>query len=130
MEQRNNTFTLLALIFGSLTFLSFVTVIFPFFFGSLAVIFAILSKGGSFKMNSLAKIAVTLSLSGMVLVTAFAGSTAYMLITDEDYRAEVNAEFERINGITMEEYADMLEEIYKTGEVPEEWLEQLERMEY
>ncbi len=81
-------------------------------------------------MNSLAKIAVTLSLSGMVLVTAFAGSTAYLLITDEDYRAEVNAEFERINGITMEEYADMLEEIYKTGEVPEEWLEQLERMGY
>lgn len=130
MGQRSNTFSTLALIFGGLTFFFFGTVIFPFFFGSLAIIFAILSKGSSFKMNPPAKIAVALSLSGMLLVTAYTGSTAYRLITDEEYRNEISAEFERINGITLEEYVDMLEETYKTGEIPEEWYEQMERMGY
>lgn len=130
MEQRNNTFTILSLIFGILTFLSLPTVIFPFFFGSLAIIFAILSKGSSFKMDSMAKTAVTLSLSGILLVTALTGTTAYRLITDEEYRAEVSAEFERVNGMTLEEYTEMIDEIYKTGEIPDEWLEKLEGMGY
>ncbi|MDE6686393.1 MAG: hypothetical protein K2K17_03665 [Lachnospiraceae bacterium] len=130
MEARNNTFTILSLIFGILTFLTLLSVIFPFFFGSLSIIFAILSKGSSLKMNSLAKTAVALSLSGIILITALAGGTTYRLMTDEEYRAAVSTEFERINGITLEEYMDLLEEVYKTGEIPDEWSEQLERMGY
>lgn len=130
MEQRNNTFTILSMIFGILTFLSMLTVVFPFIFGSLAIIFAILSKGSSLHMNSLAKTAVALSLSGIVLVSALTGSTAYLLITDEEYRARVSEEFEKINGMTLEEYTEMLEEIYRTGEIPEEWLEKSEGMGY
>lgn len=130
MEERNNTFAILSLIFGILTFLTLLTVIFPFFFGSLSIIFAILSKGSSLKMNSLAKSAVTLSLSGIILITALTGGTMYRLMTDEEYRAAVSAEFERINGITLEEYMDLLEEAYKTGKIPEEWVDQLERMGY
>lgn len=130
MEERNNTFAILSLIFGILTFLTLLTVIFPFFFGSLSIIFAVLSKGSSLKMNSLAKTSVTLSLSGIILITALTGGTMYRLMTDEEYRAAVSAEFERINGITLEEYMDLLEEVYKTGEIPEEWSEQLERMGY
>lgn len=130
MEERNNTFAILSLIFGILTFLTLFTVIFPFFFGSLSIIFAVLSKGSSLRMNSLAKSAVTLSLSGIILITALTGGTMYRLMTDEEYRAAVSAEFERINGITLEEYMDLLEEAYKTGEIPEEWVDQLERMGY
>ncbi len=130
MEQQNNTFTILSMIFGILTFISFPTVIFPYFFGSLAIIFAILSKGSSFKMTSLAKTAVTLSVSGIILITALAGVTTYQLFTNEEYFAEVSAEFEKVNGMTLEEYTNMLEEIYKTGEVPEEWQEKLEGMGY
>ncbi|MDE6744693.1 MAG: hypothetical protein K2J95_12505 [Lachnospiraceae bacterium] len=130
MEERNNTFTILSLIFGILTFLTLLSVIFPFFFGSLSIIFAVLSKGSSLKMNSLAKTAVALSLSGIILITALVGGTTYRLMTDEEYRAAVSAEFERINGITLEEYMDLLEEVYKTGEIPDEWSEQLERMGY
>lgn len=130
MGQRNNTFTILSLIFGILTFFSLLTVILPFIFGSLAIIFAILSKGSSLKMEPLAKTAVTLSVSGIILITALAGGTTYRLITDEEYRANVSAEFEKINGFTLEEYTDMLEELYKTGEIPEEWLDKLEGMGY
>lgn len=130
MEERKNTFAILSLMFGILTFLTLFTVIFPFFFGSLSIIFAVLSKGSSLKMNSLAKSAVTLSLSGIILITALTGGTMYRLMTDEEYRAAVSAEFERINGITLEEYMDLLEEAYKTGEIPEEWADQLERMGY
>lgn len=118
------------MIFGIFTFISFQTMIFPYFFGSLAIIFAILSKGSSFKMTSLAKTAVTLSVSGIILITAFAGVKTYKFYTDEEYFAEANANFEKAYGMTWEEYTNMLEEIYKTGEVPEEWLEKPERMEY
>lgn len=132
MEQRNNTniFATISLIFGILTFLSLLTVVLPYVFGSLAIIFAILSKGSSLKMDSLAKTAVTISLSGILLITAFAGNTVYRLNTDEEYRANISAEFEKIYGMSLEEYMEMLEETYRTGEVPEEWYEQLERMGY
>lgn len=132
MEQRNNTntFAAISLIFGILTFLSLLTVVLPYVFGSLAIIFAILSKGSSLKMDSLAKTAVTISLSGILLITAFAGNTVYRLNTDEEYRANISAEFEKIYGMSLEEYMEMLEETYRTGEVPEEWYEQLERMGY
>lgn len=130
MEQRNNTFAILSLIFGILTFFTLLTVVFPFVFGSLAIIFAILSKGSSLKMDSMAKTAVTVALSGIILITAMTGATAYRLVTDEEYRAEVNSEFERIYGFTLEEYAQLLEEIYQTGEFPEEWAEKLEEVGY
>lgn len=117
MEQRYNTFTILSMIFGSLAFISFQTVIFPYFFGSLAIIFATLSKGSSFKMTSLAKTAVAFSVSGILLATTVVGATAYKLYTDEEYFAE----FEKMYNMTLEEYNNMMEEIYKTGEVPEEW---------
>lgn len=130
MEQRSNTFTILSMIFGILTFLSLLTVVFPFIFGSLAIIFAILSKGSSLNMEPLAKTAVAIALSGIVLITALTGTTAYRLITDKDYRDKVSEEFEKINGYTLEEYTEMLEEVYKTGEIPEEFYEQLERMGY
>lgn len=81
-------------------------------------------------MTSLAKTAVTLSVSGIIMITAFAGATTYKLYTDKEYFAEVNAEFEKMNGMTLEEYTNMLEEIYKTGEIPEEWQEKLEGMGY
>lgn len=130
MKQRSDTFTILSMIFGILTFISILTVIFPYVFGSLAIIFAILSKGSSFKMTSAAKTAVALSVSGMILVTVLAGSTVYKLFTDKEYFAQVDAEFEKIYGMTLEEYTNMLEEVYKTGEVPEEFREELERMGY
>ena len=132
MEQRNNTntFATISLIFGILTFLSLLTVVFPYVFGSLAIIFAILSKGSSLKMDSLAKTAVTISLSGILLITALAGGTVYQLATNEEYRANVSAEFENVYGMSLEEYMEMLERTYQTGEVPEEWYEQLERMGY
>lgn len=81
-------------------------------------------------MTSAAKTAVALSVSGMILVTALAGSTVYKLFTDKEYFAQVDAEFEKIYGMTLEEYTNMLEEVYKTGEVPEEFREELERMGY
>lgn len=118
------------MIFGILTVFSFQTVIFPYFFGSLAIIFAILSKGSSFKMTSLAKTAVTLSVSGIILITAFVGFKIYKFYTDEEYFAESNAAFEKVYGMTFEEYTNMLEEVYKTGEIPEEWQEKLEGMGY
>ncbi len=130
MEQRNNTFTIFSMIFGILTVFSFQTVIFPYFFGSLAIIFAILSKGSSFKMTSLAKTAVTLSVSGIIMITAFEGFKIYKFYTDEEYFAESNAAFEKVYGITLEEYINMLEETYKTGEIPEELQKKLEGMGY
>lgn len=130
LEQRSNTFTILSVVFGILTFFSLPTVVLPYFFGSLSIIFAVLSKGSSFKMTPLAKTAVALSVSGMILITALAGAQAYRLYTDDAYFAEVNEQFEKINGMTMEEYMHILEELYRTGEIPEELLEELERTGY
>ena len=81
-------------------------------------------------MNVLTKWAAIISSLSIVLSCIFAGNTAYLLATDEEYRSKVNSAFEEIYGVTMEEYMDILEQTYETGEVPEEWVEQLEQMGY
>ena len=81
-------------------------------------------------MNVLTKWAAIISSLSIVLSCIIAGSTAYLLATDEEYRSKVNSAFEELYGVTMEEYMDILEQTYETGEVPEEWIEQLEQMGY
>lgn len=130
MKERINTFNILSFAFGFIAVFSITTVVIPLFCGSLAIIFAILSKEGSLKMNVLTKWAAIISSLSIVLSCIIAGNTAYLLATDEEYRSKVNSAFEELYGVTMEEYMDILEQTYETGEVPEEWVEQLEQMGY
>lgn len=130
MKQQLNTFTILSLVLGVMAVFSITTIIFPFFFGSLSIIFAVLAKGGSLNMDFMAKSAVTASLFGIILSFGITAGTAYLLVTNEDFRGRINATYEEAYGFTLDEYMEMLTNAWETGEIPEEWNDRLDQLSF
>lgn len=127
---KNNTFFILAIICTAMAVFSLTTAIFPIFFGSLAIIFAVLSKGNDLRMNRITKYTVIVSILSIIGSFALVGGTAYLLVTNEEYRVEVSKAYEEIYGISLEEYTQMIKQAWETGELPEEYLKQMERTDY
>ena len=130
MKQQINTFTILSLILGVMAVFSITTIVFPFFFGSLSIIFAVLAKGSSLKMDFMSKAAVAASLSGIILSFSITAGTIYLLVTNEDFRGQINERYEETYGFTLDEYWEMLNKAWETGEIPEEWNDRLEQMNF
>ena len=93
----------ISILFGVLSILLYSTVIVPLIFGGLGLIFAELSKGGEKKMSTGAVLGS--SMCGIILaVTVFSGCySVYMFKTDEAYRNKVNATFQEVYGVTIDE---------------------------
>ncbi len=82
----------------------FGTMIFPFIFGGLAIIFAVLSKGGTAKYQFKAKIAILVSCIALIGNTSYIGFIFYQVTYNEEYREQLNETFEQLYGMDMEEY--------------------------
>lgn len=87
------------------------TVYFPFIFGGLSIVLALLSKGYEQKMSSQAKTGVICSLIGLVLNCLIVGGSLYTVFSNEEVFEQFDQMYEQIYG---ESFSDMYEEI--TGE--------------
>ena len=61
------------------------------FFGSLALLFAILAKGRNLRMDATAKLAAFVSSFAIVAGAGLTGYAAYSMLSDETSRARFNA---------------------------------------
>ncbi len=104
-----NLFTIAALICTMLAFLMVLTGLMPIFFGSFAIIFAVLSKGKEMKMNRLARSAVSGSIISILLGIVLTVAAVYTIISDPKAREIYDQTFEQNTGMTIEEY------LHKTG---------------
>lgn len=86
----------------------FGTMIFPFIFGGLSIIFAVLSKGSTASYQLNAKIAILISCLALLGNTAYTGFMIYNIGFNEEYRQELNETFEMIYGMDMEEYTNYI----------------------
>lgn len=93
-----NIFTIFASICGLLAVLSATTVFFGLFFGSLAVIFAILAKGRRTKMDRISRNAFIFGILAIVTSIVVVISTAYLYLHDKEYHDSVNGVYEKIYG--------------------------------
>lgn len=128
MKQQFNTFSILSIVLGVMAVFSITTVVFPFFFGSLSIIFAVLAKGSSLKMDFMSKSAVAASLFGIILSFGITAGTMYLLATNEDFRGQINTMYEESYGFTLDEYMEMINNAWETGEIPEEWNDRLDQL--
>ncbi|MBQ3796693.1 MAG: hypothetical protein II842_10475 [Butyrivibrio sp.] len=76
--------------------------------GGMAIIFAILSKGTADKLLSQAKKGIIYGTIGLVLGYGVMISNFHTVLTNPDYRQELNRMSEQINGVSFD---DMLEEL-------------------
>ncbi len=86
----------------------FGTVIFPYIFGGLSIIFASLSKGNTSAYQLNAKIAIIVSCLALIGNTAYTGFMFYNITYNEEYRQQLNQTFEQIYGMSVDEYTSYI----------------------
>ena len=103
MAKTARTFAFFAIITALLG-----TIIFPFIFGGLAIIFAVLSKGNTERHLLNARIALIVSCIALIGNTAYTGFACYNLFFNEEYRQQLDETFEQMYGMSMEEYTSYM----------------------
>lgn len=103
MAKTARTFAFLAVITAL-----FGTMIFPFIFGGLSILFAVLSRGNTAGYQLNAKIAIICSCIALAGNTLFTGFAFYNIFYNEEYRQQLDATFEQMYGMTMEEYTSYM----------------------
>lgn len=103
MAKTAGTFAFIAVISAL-----FGTMILPFIFGGLAIIFAVLSKGNTASYRLNAKLAILISCVTLIGNTAFTAFTFYNVFFNEEYRQQLDQTFEQIYGMSLEEYTSYM----------------------
>lgn len=114
-EAPKSAFSSVALVFAIGSLLTIMTVYLPLIFGSLAIIFAVLSKGARLKFNMTELLTIALSVFSIVIVIIAMVAAIYILIMNPQYVID-----------SIEMMAPMLEQIY--GVTADEIIQQFESM--
>lgn len=120
-----NSMTILALIFAIIAALTILTGIIPIFFGSLAILFAVLSKGSNLKMDSSGKISTAIATVSMILGITITGVTMYEMTYDPEMKSMMNDTFEQMYGVSFDEYMEQMQQFYENPDQPPEFLNNL-----
>ena len=117
-----NSMAVLALILAIIAALTILTGIFPIFFGSLAILFAILAKGNNLKMDTSGKISTAIATLSIVLGLVITGVTMYEITYDPEMKNVFNATFEQMYGVSFDEYMEQMQQFYENPDQPPEFL--------
>ncbi len=118
MRQRNGM-TGAAVLMAVLAVFSFVTVVGPMFFGSLAVIFAILSKGGKPRMQGSALGSSIVGGGGALLSLVLTVMLVWRFTTDPNMKKELDNAFQMMYGVDYDGFREGMQKYYETGEIPD-----------
>lgn len=107
-----NTFLVFSVICAVLSWMCSCFALSAIFFGSLSIIFAVLSKSSKTKMVTPAKVAVISSIFAMVLSTAMTIISIKQVIEDPEMYKEFTTQYEQMTGISFEDELNTLKEAY------------------
>ena len=111
-KSTNKSFAVASLTFGILALASFCTIIFPFIFGSLSILFAVLSHRKGQQLAGMALGGIVSSVSGIAISAMIIIMYIMMLpqlLSDDAFLEQMNATYEAMYGQSFEE---MLEDTY------------------
>ena len=114
-----NFFNVASAACGLLALFSILTGVFPLFFGSLSIIFAVLSKGSDLYMSKLAKSSVVTSAFSMIIGAVLTFFVVYNFVANPDAARYIDEAFIATYGVTYDEYFERMEHYSETGEIPE-----------
>ena len=118
-RRRGNALGTVSLIFAILAVCAICTGVGPIFFGSLSIIFALLSRGGEPRFKGNAKVCALLSALSILAGLVLTGVSIYRLQYDPTMRAQVDQAFQQMYGVDYEEFSDGMRHYYETGEMPD-----------
>ena len=117
--QRRNGMASLALLMAVLSVLTIITGVGPLFFGPLAIIFAVLSKGGQSRMQGAALLSSVVGGAGALLGLALTTWVVISFTTDPNMKDNLNKSFEAVYGVDYDEFQEGMQHYYETGEMPD-----------
>ena len=118
-RRQSNGMMAAALVMAGAAVISILSCVGPLFFGSLAILFAILSKGKEPKMKPSAIGSIVLSLLSIFAGAALLFMTIRAVQTDPAARAQLDGAFEMMYGVDYDEFSEGMKQYYETGEIPE-----------
>ncbi len=103
--RQTNHFATAALTMGILTVITTVmcTVFLPFLFAGLSLIFAVLSKGKNYTMNTNARTGIVTSIIGLALNIIIVAGSFYLVFTVPEYKEQLNSIYEQLYGESFDE---------------------------
>ena len=122
----NNTLATLAAAFAALAVFTVLTGLMPVFFGSLSIMFALLSRGGELKLKMGALVSSVVSVLSMVAGIVLMVYAFNSVTNDPRMRTQLDQAFQSMYGVDYGEFWDQMENYYETGEMPE-FMEELEK---
>lgn len=116
VRNPGQTMATMAMVLGLASIFTMFTIYIPLICGSLAVVFAILSKGYGKKMLAAAKIGIGTAIAGIALIVTILGSVSAMLLSlssedlvnlgrelDQQFESQTGRELEEVLGTSYEE---------------------------
>lgn len=112
VQNKGRAFSTAALVLGfiSISTTMMMTVWFPYIFGALAVLFAILSCGEQLHMDAKARIGARTAVLAMIINTILIIAVVYAFYTDENLRNAFYQSFENVYGMSFEDFMNALRE--------------------
>ncbi len=109
-ESKHTKTAYRALTISGISILSALLSIFflPFILSPIAIILSHLSKGRLKTRHIAAQAATVVAVAALILNTAIVGATLYKFNTDPVYKARLNVVFERMYGVTVDEYTETI----------------------
>lgn len=111
-RMSTNSFLLTSVICTMLAFITECSLPICMIFASLAILFAVLSKGKQLKMHSFAKMSIGISVFSLVLSFTVTVSAFYNVLADPVKREEFNQIYEEMYGITFDEALNQLQQSF------------------
>ena len=107
--------------FAALITFLFRTVVFPFIFCAISIIFCYLSKGTKPKLEKYNRLVIIFSTFLLIANTVYSVYMVYTVSHDPEYRAQMNQTYEQFYGMSFDEYMGQMKETYLgTGGNPNE----------
>lgn len=107
--QRFNSFMVLSLCFGILSFLSCSVIFFSLIAGGMSILFAILSKGSDTKLKPLSRLGILTSIFGIFCSFAVTIGACYLFFTNDYYHEQIN---QACKEVYQQSFDDMMLELY------------------
>lgn len=108
-----------SLVMAVMALLTILTGLGPVFFGSMSILFSVLSKGSGRRMNGSAFCSVMISVVSVAAGVLLMIKVADMIQNNPSFRSEMDKSFEMMYGVDYDDFVDGMMKYYETGEMPE-----------
>lgn len=111
-QLSRNSFLMASLICAILSLMSSCFILGSMFFGALAILFAVLSKGKEMKINMIGKSCIFVAVCSLAFSMLLTAVSVYSVMSDPKARQEFYDQYEQMTGTSFEDALNQITQLY------------------